>query len=535
MLSKETGWMEYIYDKTTLVPVNINRDNYDEVAADFLTHYGCAQYLTTPMAVPIFDIARKRMGLTVNAEQLLSRNGDTLGTIAFFDGEVEVYNPGTKDYIAFGVKQGTVLIDFNINNEGRENNTMAHECVHYHIHRQYFLHLRKKAADSDIAFRCPVSITSGDESTRDEERMEKQARRIAPRILMPKDSTRKKLMEIFASRVVPQGGLARTVALVEIVDELAVFYHVSKVSAKYRMVDLGFMTHGESEQIYNFNTTPAIIDFTEHSLTVQTSSRPLTRHISLEQAFYEFSKNDDFRELLQSGMFRYVHNALVINDPKYIRRDENGTFRLAPYAVNNPQECTLLFEYTVSMVADNGKFPASMRGFLTRIETDYKKLPRYYPNVQNDTVYDNAKAKEQASQKAFDNVREEFRQFLTSRQAIAQAITFWDRVEQIRKAKGFSKNSFRELSGMDDQTVSRLAKGGKVTMRNAIAACFGLDLDISEAKNLLALAQLALGIDKESLAYEYVLLTFQGCSLDERNDVLQKLDVEPIGVRSKEI
>jgi hypothetical protein len=51
---------------------------------------------------------------------------------------------------------------------------------------------------------------------------------------------------------------------------------------------------------------------------------------------------------------------------------------------------------------------------------------------------------------------------------------------------------------------------------------------------LLALAQLALGIDKESLAYEHVLSTFQSCSLDERNDILKTLGVEAIGVRSKE-
>jgi hypothetical protein len=43
--------MEYTFDKVTLVPTNVNRDNYDEVAADFLTHYGCAQYLSTPMPV----------------------------------------------------------------------------------------------------------------------------------------------------------------------------------------------------------------------------------------------------------------------------------------------------------------------------------------------------------------------------------------------------------------------------------------------------------------------------------------------------
>jgi hypothetical protein len=63
-------------------------------------------------------------------------------------------------------------------------------------------------------------------------------------------------------------------------------------------------------------------------------------------------------------MFRYVDNAFVINDPKYIRRDNDGTFKLTPYAVKNPQECTLLFEYTVSVTGDHEKLPASMIGFL---------------------------------------------------------------------------------------------------------------------------------------------------------------------------
>lgn len=537
MLGKETGRMEYTFDKVTLVPTNVNRDNYDEVAADFLTHYGCAQYLSTPMPVPIFDIARKRMHLAVHTNQQLSENCDVLGTIAFFDGDVEVYDPGTKSNISFAVKQNTVLIDCTIGHEGRKNNTMAHECVHYHIHRFYFINLRKKMVDSDIAFRCPVRISDSDESTRDEERMEKQARGIAPRILMPKEATRKKLKEIFASRVIPKDAPERIVVLTDIVDELAAFFHVSKVSAKYRMIDLGFMSQADAFEIYNFdNNNSAMWDFSEHPLTVKTSNRPLTRHISLEHAFYEFSKNDAFREMLQSGMFRYVDNAFVINDPKYIMQGEDGRFRLTPYAIKHPQECTLLFQYAVSMgliYTDTGKFPANMLGYLTRVETEYKKLPRYYPNVQNDTVYDTARAKDEAKKKAFENVRAEFDSFTKSRLAVAPATSFWERVEQIRTAKGFSKNKFKGYSGLDDQTVSRLKKGGTVTLRNGIAACFGLDLDVPESKDVLALAKLALGNDKESLAYEYVLSTCRGCSLDERNDFLQSLGVDPIGVRAK--
>ena len=526
--------MEYTYDKATLVPTNVYRDSFDKVAADFLTHYGCAQYLTTPMPVPIFDIARKRVGLTVRTSQQLSENGDVLGTIAFFDGDVEVFDPGTKSYIAYAVKRATVLIDCTIDNEGRANNTMAHECIHWHIHRHYFDLLHKKFDSADIAFRCPARISDGDEATQDEERMEKQARGVAPRILMPKVATKKKLQEIFEMHAYRDTMDNRFGVFTKIVDELAAFFHVSKQSAKYRMVDLGFLSFDDAQEIYPYERNPALWDFAEHPLTVKTTSRPLTRHISHEHAFSEFCKDGGFRELLQSGMFRYVDNAFVIDDPKYVQQANDSIYKLTSYAINHPQECTLLFEYTVSTVIDPSKFQSNMLGFLTRVETDYKKLPRYYPNVQNDRVYDTAKAKEQALQKALQNVRDEFGVFMTSRQAIVPATSFWDRVAQIRVIKGFSKNKFKNLSGLDDQTVSRLGKGGTVTIRTGIAACFGLDLDVSEAKELLSLAKLALGKDKESLAYEYVLSTFQGCSLDERNDVLKTLGVEHIGVRSKD-
>jgi len=182
---KENECMEYKWD-ADFVPINVSRDNYDEVAVDFLKHYGYEQSITTPMPVPIFEIAQKRMHLQVCTSQQLSKDYDILGTIAFKDGDIEVYDPGMQNCIAFGVKRGTVLIDRTINEEGRKNQTLTHECVHWHIHRFYFEKQQKTSADCDIAFRCPArGITDSDDSTRVEERMEKQARGIAPRILMP--------------------------------------------------------------------------------------------------------------------------------------------------------------------------------------------------------------------------------------------------------------------------------------------------------------------------------------------------------------
>jgi hypothetical protein len=522
---KENESMEYKWD-ADFVPINVSKDNYDEVAADFLKQYKYEQALTTPMPVPIYKIAQNRMHLQVYTSQQLSKDHDILGTIAFIDGDVEVYDPGTQSGIAFGVKHGTVLIDRTINQEGRENNTMAHECVHWHIHRFYFENLRKTTADCDIAFRCPVrGMTDSDDLTRVEERMEKQARGIAPRILMPKEATKIKLQEFFAAHAYSKDDLNRIKVLTAIVDDMAVFFHVPKVSTKYRMVDLGFMSHEDSMEIYNDDNIGTFKwNFAERPLIVKTSDRPLTRHITLEHAFYEFSRNAQFREILQSGHFRHVEDTFVINDQKYISKDKNGVFKLTKYAIEHPQECTLIFEYTVNSgygKAINDSLNAV--GLMDRVETAYKKLPRYTAHVQNNAIFDAAKA--------LDAVKADFDKFTKERVALALVSDFWGRAEQIMAAKGINMNAFKNRSGLDDPTISRLKhKKIAVTMRAGIAICFGLDLYIKEAKEILELAKLALNGDPECLAYEYVIVNFKDCPLFEKNEVLKKFGFKPIGV-----
>ena len=519
--------MEYKYN-AAFVPVNVYRDNYDEVAEDFLRHYEYEQALTTPMPVPIFEIARTRMGLEVFTSQRLSQNCDILGTIAFEAGAVDVYDSGTKSIISFGVKRGTILIDCNINHEGRENNTMAHECVHWHIHRYYFDHLLKKAVDSDIAFRCPVKgIKDTDNSIRDEERMEKQARGIAPRILMPREATKIRIRELLTAYDYSADMPDRIAILTQVVDELAEFFKVSKMSAKYRMVDLGFLSNDDSKEIYNFESN-GVYDWNldERPLTVKTSNRPLTRHITLEHAFYEYSRNAAFREILQSGYFRFVEDAFVINNPKYIYQDEEGKYRLTKHAIKHQQECTLLFEYAVNLSYGVVKKVTPSLSFMASVETSYKKLPRYVSNVNNNHVTFNVA-------KALDAVNVEFENFKKERAATAPAVNFWDRINQIMTAKGIKPNKFKKDSGLNDATITRLRlKQTAVTMRVGIAVCFGLNIDITEARKLLELARLALNSDNECLAYEFVITNFKDCPLFEKNAALEKFGIDPIGTRS---
>ncbi|MFS1516401.1 hypothetical protein V1503_07815 [Bacillus sp. SCS-151] len=63
------------------------------------------------------------------------------------------------------MKKGTVFINRYVNHTGRENNTLAHECVHWFKHRPYFIHQSKKEDTfTTIAFRCPVKTIPDDKS-----------------------------------------------------------------------------------------------------------------------------------------------------------------------------------------------------------------------------------------------------------------------------------------------------------------------------------------------------------------------------------
>lgn len=146
---------------------------------------------------------------------------------------------------------------------------------------------------------------------------------------------------------------------------------------------------------------------------------------------------------------------------------------------------------------------------MASVETSYKKSPRYGSNVNNDATFDVAKA--------LDAVSDEFENFKKERTANASAADLWDRVNQIMTAKGIGLSKFKEDSGLNDAKVSRLRlKQTTMTMRVGIAVCFGLNIDITEARKLLELARLTLNNDAECLAYEFVITNFKDCPLFEK-------------------
>lgn len=227
-----------------LVP-RISKTQFDSEATAFLEKY-CPEALWTPMCVPIETIATEKMQLTV-LEYRMSEDLSILGQICFTDGKTEIYDADEDEYREIVVSAGTMIIDpdtYAKRNIGSKRNTMAHECYHWHRHRQYHQWAAKLSGEGTTAHRCP--IVPKDERLSKEwddiDWMEWQANNVAPKILMPAETVRQtyewmceeSLKNPFvAKKLRPQAEW--------VIEQTAGFYQVSKQAAEIRLKELNLL------------------------------------------------------------------------------------------------------------------------------------------------------------------------------------------------------------------------------------------------------------------------------------------------------
>ena len=220
----------------------ICKKDFDNEAVLFLEQY-CPEALEQSMSVPILDIARHKMGLRV-VERRLSEDFSILGQMCFTTGLAEIYDKENDEYREVKVRYGTMIIDPDTivkRNEGCRNNTIAHECFHWHKHRDY--HIAVSVIDkSKSSIRSPwegkhESIQS---TWTDEDWMEWQARGIAPRILMPLDSFNIMVEQFILEHSTNPAVRRKWYSLHGwLVYSLADFFKVSKKSAEIRLDETG--------------------------------------------------------------------------------------------------------------------------------------------------------------------------------------------------------------------------------------------------------------------------------------------------------
>ena len=487
-----------------IVPIMYKAD-LDDAATDFLKQY-CKEALEKPMPVPIAEIA-KGMGLTIIQGNRITNDFSVFGEIYFTSGQADVYDLFKVKKITLDVTRGTILIDaftFWERNLGCVKNTIAHEVYHWYKHRMYAAIKYLLYGKEYVACRCPSNMVYPDRHIdwTDIQRMEWQANNAAPRILMPIQTFPIKVRELYEEYGYDNTPLKMAV-LTNVVDELASFYGVSRQSAMIRMIETGFK---EVAAIYNYDETS-----------------PYHGYIDPSEAFYEYKNNQQFRELVDTCLFKYIDGYYVINDEQYLNANEDGSLSLSDYAWSHLDECTLQFTWqNLNQAEILQHFP-----FELFHRANAQKKTSKFDSTKNATVIN---ISEELQRK-----REEFERQKAAHKLAAINKTCWELIFEILQARGISKVHFCNLTGLGEEVYRKAEKNidTKPSLRTIISVGRGLDLDIATTEKLMQLAGHAFDESDEHQALRFCITGFSGQSIEKANSFLESYGFDPLGSKQR--
>jgi len=511
-----------ILSNTNLVPI-IAKDDFDGVANAFLSEF-CPDALSTPTPVDIAEVVN-RMGITVLKVQL-SHNLTVFGKIVFNDCEVDIWNPETHEHNFISVKGGTILIDPNVyfmRNLGSYNNTIIHECIHWYKHRRHYWlkGIYNSEAGTDFAvIKCPVMerpYLHAKNKWSDLDWMEWQANGITPRILMPKNQTRAKIEDLIQKYEAEygKGKSQRLEMLQNVMQELAAFFNVSVLSAKIRMLDLGYK---DAEGVSTYIDDHYIGNY---AFDVESKDRNQTYCISLADSMYQYLFNEDFQKTINSGKFVYIDSHHVLNDPKYICCLENGALCLTEYAKLHIHECCLRFDLVLNndIRADFAKFEDSV--MFRDVTVDYSRIPNFNQDKHNMELFN----RNEDLERFYYEVAEEMHVAFELEQTFSQFA--W----RIFRQKKLNRQTFADKTLLSDAYFDRIKNNrlpSNPDVETVMAICIGLDLDGKLGEELLEKAGHKLNNSQLHVIYRKFLYSLKGRSIYQCNEILEAFGFKPL-------
>ncbi|MEG0692594.1 MAG: ImmA/IrrE family metallo-endopeptidase, partial [Oscillospiraceae bacterium] len=306
----------------------LGSNRLDDYATKFLTKY-CKEALVTPMPLPVEKII-EQMGLNVQ-EVSLSNNMDVFGCCLLLDGCVDIFNSKTRQYTSTAFSAGTILIDplsAAAYGEGSKRNTLIHEVLHWEKDKTYFEILKvknKSAAEKLYPILCRQSEAfynppEGKKTKENEVRwLEWQAHRLAPRVLMPKNSFRKKATDILKeSDVIFCSSLIR---------RLSEYFNVSSESVKYRIIEVGLM-----------DAISELVDYEDVYADIKKSVNSTA--LTPAQAIQCLNNDGNLRNWVLTGKYIFVDGYFVLDDERFVAETDKG-IHLTLKARNNLAKCTV--------------------------------------------------------------------------------------------------------------------------------------------------------------------------------------------------
>lgn len=321
-----------------LVPY-IRAKDIENVALEILENYYPEASDMTPENIydsVIPEELASRLGLSIEMRSITKEKG-VLGRLYFESCEPYLYDEESDSYKQCGILERTILIEKDIP-KAKINNTIIHECVHYIMHLNYFKF--KNIVDREYNYEH-IEENEMEDSFIDASTnyfVEMQAKQLTPRIQMPRNK-----FCFFILRIVeycrdhPENTNEYNM-METVIEMISKLFSTSKLSAKIRLMQLGYsQVIGACNYIDGRYINP-------HSFKEGYLKYDETFSIGIEDAAILSVTSPELNSLLKDGLYLFVENHFVSNNPKYLTRDDEGRLRLTDYALKNMHECCLKFK-----------------------------------------------------------------------------------------------------------------------------------------------------------------------------------------------
>lgn len=439
------------------------------------------------MVVDVFEIAN-RLGLHTQ-ETTFKECSQILGRTYF--GDVLTNDTEIEEVI----EKRTVLYDTHHHNVGQLHNTILHECFHWYKHRHYFALKRYFDAEEVEKIYKEDAVFW----------IEKQARAITPRILMPR-----KTFSQMARRIISELELTIGDSYLKILEQaitkLASFFQVSRLSAKLRMVEIGYPEAKGVLDYIDGRYLPA------YSFKVNDFKGNQTFTIPLREVDKLLKENTDFSNIMKMGLYVYLESHFMLNLPDYVEHDELGNLQLTKQAREHLDECAIVFEYQYKQ---NEPVDIPYQDFILNRAS--------FGAISFQMVYQNGY--EHSTKEKQDAI---LVQQLVEEDKIYSQLSndFETSMKVVKKWRKLTYKQIAQELYYDERTIRRLFKGD-ASLELFLLFCICLNLPPSISGHLLDKSgwKLDMGNIKHR-RYQMVLNNFYNHSIGQVKDFLNKVGVE---------
>lgn len=466
-----------------------------------------------PETIDAEDFA-KRCGLSVFRSYAKNWSPYVMGALFLLETKGEV--PGVShDGL---IPPNTIVINpwvVSERNEGAENNTIIHECVHRIFHWRIILLSRIEERTSDAFVLCNAEGFSNDVVT---QQIERQANLIAPRILMRRDIFVRKAQNIQRSFVEIRDEIRKEqpynkdlpldadIAKKYLIKYLASDFHVSELSVKIRLIDNGFeIARGvniflDGEYVRPFSFAPGSLDAKE-TFTISRSS------------FQRMLKQDEvLRECIASGLYIFVENHVVLVKACI---SEDNQIKLSEFARGHLDLFALRFRVSRkgSTYSDGG---TEMSCMLRLPSIGVEERISFHPS-SNDKVLEGLKVKKQAWVDYYRKMN---------------CYGIGKRLSSIMSEQGYSIAKLSKECHVNYETLRRYLaeeEGHRFDKRTFTVVCVILEIPFEISKKIIDEAGY-LGfdsLDSEDSCYMELLQNYYGQGLPNCNQYLKANGIKP--------